>query len=189
MSYFNMKTEDKKLALKIGLLIAIGIFFAITVGFIFFREEMNSLTKAIVDQFGLFGLFSITVIMDTIIQPISPDVLTLGFSMANLNFLTVAIVGGTASILAGFIGYSIGHFLKEEGVDKFIGQKNYQKAHTLFVKHGFWAILIGSISPVPFSAICWSAGVFKMPWKIFCISIVITRLPRFLLAGYIGTLL
>lgn len=184
-----MEVKNKKLALKIELLIAFGIFFTITAGFIFFREEIRTFLQSIIEHFGLFGLFSITLVMDTIIQPISPDVLTLGYSMADYNLLTASLIGGFASILAGFIGFFIGHFLEEEGIDKFIGQKKYQKAHNLFAKHGFWAILIGSISPIPFSAICWSAGVFKMPWKFFCISVIITRLPRFVLAGYIGTLL
>lgn len=185
MSY-SKKLPRKK---KIELLIITGIIFAITAAFIIFSEEIGDIFQAIVQQFGLVGLFAITIIMDTVIQPISPDVLTMGYSMSNTNTLIVALVGGTASIIAGIIGYGIGHFLEEEGIDKFIGQKKYKKAHNLFVKYGFWAILIGALSPVPFSAICWSAGVFRMPWKFFCISITVTRLPRFLIAGYLGVLL
>ena len=184
-----MMKINKKLTLNIEILIVIGIFFSITIGFIFFKTEIRHFIETLVMQFGLLGLFTITFAMDTIIQPIPPDVLMIGYSMANFNILTVTFVGGIASILAGFTGYTIGHFLEEEGIDKFIGQKKYQKAQKLFEKHGFWAILIGSISPIPFSAICWSAGVFKMPWKFFCISVIITRLPRFLLAGYMGSLL
>jgi membrane protein YqaA with SNARE-associated domain len=183
-----MQVEHKKLILKAELLIVIGIFFSITASFIFFREEMQWFAEWMVEQFGIFGLFILTLIMDTIIQPISPDMLTMGYSMADLNVLTVSLVGGIASVIAGFLGYTIGYFLEGKGIDKFIGRERYQKAHLLFVKHGFWAILIGSISPIPFSAICWSAGVFKMPWKFFCISVIMTRLPRFFLAGYIGTL-
>jgi len=179
---------NKKIALNIELIIVICIFIAIALGFFLFKTEIRYFIKEIVTQFGLLGLFGITLVMDTIIQPISPDLLTLGYSMSDLNTLTVSFIGGIASILAGLIGYGIGHLLEEEGLDKYIGKKRYKKIHKLFVKHGFWAIMIGALSPVPFSAICWSAGAFKMPWKFFCISIIITRLPRFLLAGYIGTL-
>jgi membrane protein YqaA with SNARE-associated domain len=184
-----MKQKLKNLALKLELLIVAAIFLTLTVGLIFYREEIQTFIATLVDQFGLPGLFTITLVMDTIIQPISPDVLTLGYSMSDLNVLTVSLVGGIASIFAGLIGYGIGHIIEEEGIDKFMGRSKYEKAHKLFEKHGFWAILIGSISPIPFSAICWSAGIFKMPWRFFVISVVVTRLPRFLLAGYIGTLL
>jgi membrane protein YqaA with SNARE-associated domain len=184
-----MKLENKKLKKsQIELLILIGVFLIITLILIFFRNETRKIIEILVAQFGLPGLFVITYIMDTLIQPISPDMLTFGYSMTELNVLIVTLVGGIASVLAGFTGYGIGNFIGKKGIDKFIGQKRYGQAHNLFVKHGFWAVLIGAMSPVPFGAMCWSAGVFKMPWKFFCVSVIITRLPRFLMAGYIGTL-
>jgi len=173
---------------KVELFVVVGIFTLVTVGFIAFWPELEALFEVIVARFGLIGLFVITLIMDTIIQPIPPDILTVGYSMSEINILKVSLVGGSASVFAGCMGYWIGRFLGKEGVDKFIGRERYEKAHTLFVKYGFWAILIGAMSPIPFSAMSWSAGVFKMPWKFFWMSTLATRLPRFLMVGYLGNM-
>lgn len=184
-----MKLGSKNLASKIKILIIIVVSLGITVGFIFFREEMRYVLQIIVERFGLLGLFMITLIMDTVIQPITPEILTVGYSMADFNLLLSALVGGLASTSAGFIGFRIGRLLGKEGATNFIGQKKSQQASDLFAKYGFWAVLVGSMTPIPFSVVCWSAGMFKMPWKFFCISVIVTRIPRFLLAGYIGSLL
>ena len=65
----------KKLALRIEFLTIIGIFLVLTIGFIFFREEIKNFIEIIFNQFGLTGLFLITFVMDTVIKnnPVNPN--------------------------------------------------------------------------------------------------------------------
>lgn len=175
--------------LQIIQLAAVALFLlAAAAVFIFLGEEIKYLFELLVQKFGLAGLFVATVVMDVLIQPVGPDVLTFGYSMTEQHVLTVSLVGGLGSLTGGTIGYGLGYFLEEKGIDKLIGKEKYQKAHSLFTRHGFWAVLIGALTPVPFSLICWTAGVFKMPFRLFFVSALVTRLPRFLLVGYLGAL-
>lgn len=186
---FLLNRNRKKVFKKIVLWGIIGFFVLITIGFIAFGDETKQFIIHAVDRFGLLGLFGATVLMDTVIQPFSPDMIVFGYTALDQPLLITALVGGLGSVTAGVLGYGIGSLLEEEGIDDYVGRKNYKKIHNLFMNHGILAILIGALSPVPFSSVCWSAGIFKMPFRVFLISIFLTRLPRFLFIGYLGSII
>lgn len=192
MNFFKkllLKRKYKGFIKNLSLLITIITFTILTIGFIYFGKEIKDFGVIAIEKFGMMGLFGMTIVMDTFIQPISPDVLVFSYTYADSPYWLTVFTGAIASVIAGIIGYFIGHLLEEEGIDKYVGKKRYKKAHKLFVKYGFFAILIGSISPIPFSAICWSAGIFRMPFRFFVISVITTRIPRFLVIGYLGSII
>jgi membrane protein YqaA with SNARE-associated domain len=156
---------------------------------LFFYSEIKSVATLFVQTYGLTGLFVLVVIMDTIIQPMSPDILVFGSTFGGANLLWASLVGGFASVLAGIIGYLIGRYIGEEGFVKWFNKEHLDKGKEFFSKYGVWAIVFGALSPLPYSAFCWSAGVYRMRFIPFLLSSILTRLPRFFLFGLIGLML
>jgi membrane protein YqaA with SNARE-associated domain len=154
--------------------------------FFMFYQETKIIFITLVSIFGLSGLFIFVIILDTIIQPLSPDLLVFGSTFGGANLYSASLVGGFGSVIAGILGYFIGKKIGAAGFRKWFGDKHLKKGKKFFKKYGIWAIIVGAISPIPYSSVCWAAGIYKMRFFPFLISSIVTRIPRFFLMGYIG---
>jgi len=156
--------------------------------FIIFRKEIRIFAKDLFKLYGLFGLAAFVIVMDTFIQPISPDLIIVGSTLGGANLIFTALIGGGSSILAGIIGYNIGRKIVGKSRKNSFTSKQLVNGEKLFNKYGIWAVAIGALSPVPYSAICWSAGIYGMVFKKFLITSLFTRIPRFFLVAIIGSI-
>lgn len=180
-SLYNVGKDFMKAALT--LLVLIGIFMAIALGF---ADQFGVFGEFIANEFGLVGLLGLIAVLDFLPQPFPPDIPVYSFILTGAFWAKVALFSGLASVFGACLGYWTGWFLQEEGVLKFISKKKYKEAHELYMKYGFWAVLIGALTPVPFNVISWSAGVLKMPFQKFLFSALVTRVPRFFIVGLIA---
>lgn len=165
--------------LKLGIIL--GVFF-ILIAFmnILLGEQIEVLGHQWVESFGYPGIFISTFIMDTFLSPISPDFVLLIYVAGEVNILGVIMVISSASILAGNAGYFIGRFLgNRKAVRKRI-EPYERKGHYLMGKYGIWAVIVGAMTPIPFSAVCWIAGMLEMDYKQFFVG-TLWRIPRFLI--------
>lgn len=151
-----------------------------------FDAQFRWAGEVILVRFGLPGLVISTLLLDYLLQPFPPDILVYSYVLSEGNVPIVATLAGAASVAGGVMGYFTGWFLQHEGATKFIKPKQYAQAEALFEKHGFWAVMIGALTPVPFNVVCWLAGVFRMPFHYFLLSAVLTRGPRFFIVAWIA---
>ena len=82
-----------------------------------------------------------------------------------------------ASILAGQLGYLAG---KSLSLWKFLHKFTHRfktRGEELFLNFGFWAVVLGSLTPLPFSATCWMAGHYKLEYGKFFLA-TLFRIPR-----------
>jgi len=167
--------------------IIIGFFIVVSfVLFIIFRKEVHNFAQRCFSLYGFVGLCGFVVLMDSIIQPISPDFIILSSTLGGASLLIAATIGGISSVSAGIIGYIIGKkLLKRERKTSF-SSRHLINGKALFKKYGTWAVAIGALSPVPYSAICWSAGIYDMRFKRFLLTSLLTRIPRFFIVAFIG---
>ena len=150
------------------------------------RSFLKSTSTSLISSFGLFGLFMMIVLMDTIIQPISPDILVFGSTFGGASLFWATLIGGLASCLAGVIGYHLGKRLGRDRFEKWFGEGHVKRGHYMFEKYGVWAVIVGALSPIPYSSICWTAGIYRMSFVPFLITSLLTRVPRFFIMGLIG---
>ena len=54
----------------------------------------------------------------------------------------------------------------------------------LLKKWGLWTVVIAALTPIPFSIVCWFAGIYKMPYRPFFIGTLV-RFLRFALFYYL----
>ncbi len=146
----------------------------------YLHTELEAIGKLFIEKFGLVGLFIDVYLVDTLIVPVTPD-LFLGLLILDgrhqaIGLLLISI----ASVLGGLSGYWIANKLSSwRIVHKLV--KNYQeKGEALFQRFGVWAVVIAGLSPVPFSTVCWLAGMFHMDRHKFFLA-TLTRIPRMII--------
>ena len=172
----------------LGVIVGLSILFLVS--FHYFRD-------AAVDNllsFGLIGVFSLTFVMDFIIQPFSPDIIVFGSSIGTANtglgsVTSIALTAGIASVFAGYVDHKIGEKIGTDGFIKIFGKKHIEKGQLFFEKWGSLAVVVGALAPIPYSAICWLSGIYKMNIHYFILFSLIARIPRFFLFAYFGGLL
>ncbi|MEC7118535.1 MAG: VTT domain-containing protein, partial [Pseudomonadota bacterium] len=147
------------------------------------EDELMLVTTAVVNQIGFLGLCLILLVTDTLVTPFPPDLLLLVIAKSPLSeewFGYVTILG-CVSVCAGMIGWKIGQKLGGTRLAKRIFGDIQPEQREFIQKYGFWAIVIGAITPLPFSVTCWAAGILKVRWQIVLTAAVLFRIPRFVL--------
>ena len=169
----------QKNLIKALLGLVIFIVLMVTLG-ILFEEEMAQATSWVVDKIGFWGLAAILMLTDTLVTPFPPDILLVIISKTHLAERWPFYVGilGCISVAAGMTGYSIGRWLGHfQWSRKLFGQFE-QEHHEFIQKYGFWAVAIGSVTPLPYSVTCWTAGVLNIRWHTVLLASILFRIPR-----------
>jgi membrane protein YqaA with SNARE-associated domain len=156
------------------------VIFMAALGF-WFEPELIRITTWIVDRIGFLGMALLLLVTDTLVTPFPPDILLIIIANSPLaeNWPFYVGVLGLVSVVAGMTGYGIGrwlgHFL---WVQKLFSQ--FSEEHRDFIqKYGFWAVVIGAITPLPYSLTCWTAGVLGLRWSTVLTASLLFRIPRF----------
>lgn len=148
-----------------------------------YEEELISVTTWVVDQIGFPGLMVILMVTDTLVTPFPPDILLLVISKSPLSHDWPIYVGilGVVSVVAGLTGYSIGRWLGHyHWAQRLFG--GFKDDHRDFIqRYGFWAIVLGAVTPLPYSITCWAAGMLGIRWTTVLAASVLFRIPRFYL--------
>ena len=156
--------------------------------FVIYFSEFEAFSQMLLSSYGLLGVFVLILILDIVISPIPPDILVFGSAIAGADFLTVALIGAFGSFVAGILDYKVGRKVGEKGFSKWFGEDHLVKGKKLFAKYGVHGLFIGAFSPIPYSSICWAAGIYEMHFSRFVITSLLARTPRFLLTGFVGSL-
>jgi len=128
----------------------------------------------------LLGIFTISEIVFGIIPPelfmlIWQSKGVLSEYVISLTYLTII------SYAAGVIGYYIGHFFSRTPLYVQIHQRYLKQYDRKLRIYGLYLVLVGAITPLPFSATCMLAGSVNTPINKFLL-VCIARIIRF--AGY-----
>ncbi len=148
-----------------------------------FEKEMSLMTNWVVERIGFAGLCLILLVTDTLVTPFLPDILLVVIAKSELadRWLHYVFILGAVSVTAGMLGWCIGRWL---GNARFI-QRLYGKigkGQRGFVdKYGFWAIVLGAITPLPYSVTCWTAGFMGLRWTKVLTASVLFRIPRIII--------
>lgn len=150
--------------------------------FVIFYWELKSFSNVFITAHGLVGMLVIIFLLEVFIQPISPDVLVFGATFAGWQVLPIALFAGIASCAGGMAAYFLGSKLGMKGCAKWFGKRNWARGEGIFKKYGILAVAIGALSPIPYSLVSWSAGIYHMKFSQFLTTSLWTRIPRFIIS-------
>ena len=143
-----------------------------------YREQINKVGD------NMLLLLSIFTVSEIVFGILPPEIFMLIWKtkgilseyIVNLTILTLISYG------AGIIGYYIGYtFTKTPVYGKIHARYLAEYDHKL-KKYGGFLVIVGAVTPVPFSATCMLAGSVKLPFRYFLL-ITISRIVRFAFYG------
>lgn len=159
-------------------------FAVILTAYILAAEEIEVYEKeinAVGDRLPL--LLSIFTVSEVVFGIIPPELFMLIWQskgvlseyIINLTYLTLI------SYVAGVLGYYIGKFFSKTPLYQRMHERYLKQYDTKLQRYGLYLVLVGAITPVPFSATCMLAGSVHTPIDKFLL-VCISRIIRF--AGY-----
>ncbi len=178
------KEESKSSFLWKNLLRGLIWFAVILTAYILAAEEIEVYEKeinAVGDRLPL--LLSIFTVSEVVFGIIPPELFMLIWQskgvlseyIINLTYLTLI------SYAAGILGYYIGKFFSKTPLYQRMHERYLKQYDAKLQRYGLYLVLVGAITPVPFSATCMLAGSVHTPIDKFLL-VCISRIIRF--AGY-----
>lgn len=148
------------------------------------RAPVEAFAKMWVDHTGLVGLFVATAVLDALPAPIPPDVF-MGFTfLGGESLLRASMATGLGSVLGGNLAWMLGHFsTRTEWMRKFLAGRGRQSAY-LVHRNARLAIVLGALTPLPFSVSCIAGGAVGMRWTQL-MPLTLLRIPRMAFYLYI----
>jgi membrane protein YqaA with SNARE-associated domain len=142
--------------------------------------------------YGVPALFIIS-FAESSFFPLPPDplllALCLGASKRSLRFAAVCTI---ASVLGGLAGYAIGAGAWHLAQDWFfmyvpgVSQEAFEGVRDFYDRHGFAAVFLAGLTPIPYKVFTLASGVFGINLGIFIPASILSRgLRFFLIAGLV----
>lgn len=150
------------------------------------------------DQFTLAGsvqwlesngpwawLMGILLLMGDLVLPIPGTVVisALGYLYGTLIGGAIATVGLMAS---GLLGYGLGRLFTPALAQRWLGQRDYALGKRIFENGGGWAVALSKAVPILPEVIACTAGLLRMPFARFVVSLACGSLPMGFLFAAIG---
>jgi membrane protein YqaA with SNARE-associated domain len=165
------------LRLLLGLLVVFGAVAGLAR---VFRGPLQAIGTAFVDRFGLLGMFVGSFVSDAFTVPIPPQFYLLTAVTSGRPQLPAIVVCCTASVLGGALGYRLATPLSRLGFFRRLLDRTRPHVDRLFARWGRWSAVVAGFSPLPFSGLCYTAGLYRMPLPLFAVFLGL-RVPRILI--------
>ncbi len=150
----------------------------------YIQENFQARVEQIYDSLFLFyGVFTLSEIIFGLIPPeffmyvYVLNHIPLHNYIIDLSALTIISYG------AGVIGYYVGRNFSKTGFFEKISEKYLGQYQNSLRKYGGYLVLVGAVTPIPFSAMCMLAGSINFPLRSFLL-ISIARVLRFAVYGW-----
>lgn len=156
---------------------------AATVGY-FARSAAEAVARGFVERFGVLGMALGTLLADGVHFPVPPQFYMLmaiaSRTPAAKAFAAIAL----ASVLAGAVGYAISERVSHWG---WLSRKTTAPRQVLaasFQRYGYRAALVASVLPIPYSIVCYLAGLNRLPVRFLAL-LMLCRVPKLLAFFYL----
>jgi membrane protein YqaA with SNARE-associated domain len=141
------------------------------------RPQCEGLARGFVGAYGYWGMAFGTLLADAFHFPIPPQfyMLLSIASQASVVASMAAIV--SASVAAGVIGY---HTARLVSTSQWIAKRTDGSRRLLeraFARFGARAAILASVLPIPYSVLCYLAGLNRMPQR-FLLLLCLCRIPK-----------
>ena len=151
-------------------------------------EHLIDIVREVIQNYGYLGIFSLTT-LEQFIFPVPADVFVgMGTSMG-LPFKNVMFFVLFAALVGSYIGYFLGKYLGHPVMSWLFGKTRLEKGEQFIKKYGVWGVIIAGLTPVPFKIVTWTAGIFGMPLGKFTIGVLLGRMPRYIVTGYLAKII
>lgn len=147
------------------------------------REPLTEFADVWVSHTGLAGIFFAVAAFDCVPTPVPPDLFT-GFAMmGGVRFWSIVATASLGSVTGGSVAWAIGRRFRQAAWFRRRVSGPWREPYGLVQRMGTIALVLGAVSPLPFSVTCYAAGALSMPYGRF-LAVAALRAPR--MAVYLG---
>jgi membrane protein YqaA with SNARE-associated domain len=136
---------------------------------------------------GIWAVFLVALLDASILGiPVDP-VFVYYVAVDPRRIILFSVMASLGSAIGSTVPYLIGYKGGEALVVKKLGQKRFARMHALSEKYGDMALIIPALMPIgfPFKPFVFMAGVTEMRYPHFLLSIIVGRLLRFIILGWL----
>ncbi len=147
-----------------------------------FQQEIVAAAKWLALHVGFLGMALVVLIADTFILPFPPDSLLVVINRSAMaeQWAWYVLGIGAVSAWAGIQGYFIGRWIEHIPALHRTCARFREEHGPMLRRYGFWWVVIGATTPLPFSVTTWTAGMLQVPlWQTALACLF--RIPRFFL--------
>ena len=144
----------------------------------FVKDQYQQIGLWVVEHLGLVGVAIFTFFTDMLIVPMSVDIL--------FPFVTqwaavpLLLTMSLASAVGGLCGYWIGRLLGHLPLFSLFTARFSADTRLLVNRYGVWAVVLAGLTPIPFSTVCWIAGMVHVEFHYVALA-SLTRIPRMII--------
>lgn len=144
---------------------------------LWFREPIYAFGEVVVGRYGLMGLATSVLVVDSIPTPLSyVPFMALGLA-GGLSFRDVVLVSSIASYAAGFMGYGLGRVVGIPPKFEAWIHRRYPRVQHLLDQYGGWGVAAIAVLPFPLAVGTWSAGSLKVSARQVSVALLL-RVPK-----------
>lgn len=147
------------------------------------REPLTEFAAVWVSRTGLAGVFIAVAALDSVPTPVPPDIFTGIAMMGGVQFWWIVAAASLGSVTGGSVGWAIGRRFRQAEWFRRRVAGHWREPYGLVQRMGTIALVLGAVSPLPFSVTCYAAGALSMPYGRF-LAVATLRAPR--MAFYLG---
>ncbi|MEY3898631.1 MAG: hypothetical protein RLZZ214_4153 [Verrucomicrobiota bacterium] len=96
------------------------------------------------------------------------------------------MVAAAGLMTAGLFGYGVGRLFGESFARRWLGGRDYEKGKLLFAAGGGWVVAMSRALPILPEVVSCTAGLVRMPFRRFVLSLACGSLPMGFLFAAIG---
>jgi membrane protein YqaA with SNARE-associated domain len=145
-----------------------------------FRAQLEAIGILFVHHFGVAGMFLGTLVADAFSFPVPPQFYLMTLVACGRPQLPGLVAICAATLVAGQCAYRLAGPLMRIGPLRRLVARSQPRVEPIFLRHGYRAMLLASLTPIPFSVLCYLSGIYRVPPGPFGVFLVL-RVPRILI--------
>ncbi|MCB9476176.1 MAG: VTT domain-containing protein [Deltaproteobacteria bacterium] len=149
----------------------------------FLRGPVKAWSVVFVDKLGGLGVSLGFFLPDAFTFPIPPEPWMAAALIGGLPFWEIVLFGSAGSLIGGTCGYFFARQVAHTPWYQRTVLERYADMHKLIETYGTHALVVGALTPLPYSVAAWACGAISMPFsRFFAVSLL--RIPRVI--GYLA---
>lgn len=144
------------------------------------RGPCEAAGAALVERLGPGGVLLGVVLAEASPVPLAGEPLLYLGLRGGLSLPAVALLGCAGNLLAAALSYACGAALRPLGlVERALGARR-APAEDAVRRRGAWALVLASLTPLPFGTLAWVAGALRLPLVPYALACTV-RVPKVLI--------
>jgi membrane protein YqaA with SNARE-associated domain len=172
---------------RMGVRIAIGLLVLIAGVFVVgkaWRPELEALSRGFVDSFGFGGMLLGALLADGFHFPIPPQFYLLLGITSGVSALKTMLAVNLGSFVGAWLAYLLAARVSKFGPIHRRLEQARRVTDAVFTRYGAWSVIVASLMPITYSALCYLAGLGRLPRYGFFL-ITLFRVPRLVAYYYL----